>query len=144
MSSSPTISKPRRRILDYLEEHPIASPKQIAEDLDKTGGSVRKLLNDMREDGQVARPIHGVYALPRTQRILEEKVGGQSDLFEEFIEAEENPTDEARENPHPSDMTLRARSGSRPEEGGRSNIGFRARLARGIERLASWVHPKKG
>jgi len=59
------LSRERREILQVLEDlGGEASPKEIAEVLEKPQGTVRKLLHHMVRDGEVVRVRKGRYAIP--------------------------------------------------------------------------------
>jgi hypothetical protein len=54
-------SKERKAIIDVVRQMGIASPKDVAEALDKPAGGVKKLLRDMLEDGQIEQAAYGKY-----------------------------------------------------------------------------------
>lgn len=61
------ISEERRAVLEILGRASAAmSPKDIAEALAKSHGSVKVLLGEMVKAGQVSNPVYGKYALPHT------------------------------------------------------------------------------
>ena len=57
------MSKEREEIYHLLcEDHPVeASPKEIAEALEKKSGNIRKLLSEMTKDKQIERVQQGQY-----------------------------------------------------------------------------------
>ena len=65
------LPKERKAIVDYLEQTTeAAGPKEIAEALNKTEGSVKNLLPKMVDDGQIGSSGRGEYfAYPQPAKI---------------------------------------------------------------------------
>ncbi|HEX8281896.1 MAG TPA: AAA family ATPase [Pyrinomonadaceae bacterium] len=57
------LSRERREVVDLLKKVGSMLPKEIAEALNKKGGTVRKLLSDMLQDWQVCRDEAGRYSV---------------------------------------------------------------------------------
>ena len=97
-----SLTDTRRRLFDYLREERLASPSEMAEDLNRSQDSCRVMLGRMLEDGQVVRPLRGYYTTPEIASELglgddSENSDGDSEKGPEkpLPATEEN----ARENP---------------------------------------------
>jgi hypothetical protein len=103
MVDKSTLTDSRREIFDYLCEERLASPSQMAEDLDRSADAVRVMLGEMLKDSQVARPLRGYYTTPEIASEL--GLGGDSENSDGDSESEpeKKPLTEteepARENP---------------------------------------------
>jgi hypothetical protein len=97
-----SLTDTRRRLFDYLRKERLASPSEMAEDLDRSQDSCRVMLGRMLEDGQVVRPLRGYYTTPEIASEL--GLGDDSENSDGDSESEtEKPLPEteepARENP---------------------------------------------
>jgi hypothetical protein len=96
------LTKTRRRLFDYLRRERLASPSQMAEDLDRSADSCRVMLGRMLEDEQVVRPLRGYYTTPEIASELglgddpENSDGDSEKGPEKPLPTTEEP---ARENP---------------------------------------------
>jgi hypothetical protein len=102
MVDKSTLTDSRREIFDYLCEERLASPSQMAEDLNRSADAVRVMLGEMLKDSQVARPLRGYYTTPGIASELglgddsENSNGDSEDEIEKPLPTAEEP---ARENP---------------------------------------------
>ncbi len=97
-----SLTDTRRRLFDYLREERLASPSEMAEDLDRSQDSCRVMLGRMLEDGQVVRPLRGYYTTPEIASELglgddlENSDGDSENETEKPLPETEEPV---RENP---------------------------------------------
>lgn len=70
------ISEKRREIFEYVDDHWGASPQEVARELDRSPGAVRKMMHDMYHDDQLERVERGRYAVPGYVQEVQGPAGG--------------------------------------------------------------------
>lgn len=72
------ISQSRQEILDLLQEHESMTPAEMAKELEKPQGVLRKTLSRMFKEGLIEKSGHGRYMLPSTRPVPVEHSADQA------------------------------------------------------------------